>query len=996
MKKAAKWFLIVFGVLFGLFLLAAILIPVLFKDDIRAAIEKEASKSVNADVVFEDFDLSFFRHFPNVTASLENLGVINRAPFEGQVLFATEKFEVEINLADLLGDEIRVKGISLIRPVVNIKVLKDGKANWDIAVPSTDTVTTTEEPSEFQFGIDHWELVDADVTYDDKSLPYLLTIKGLNHTGSGDFTQDVFDLKTKTTADTVTTSFDGVEYLTDKKVDIDATVSISEAFSKYTFKENTVKLNDFAMAFDGWFKMNENDFGMDLTFKSPENSFKSLLSLVPGVYSKDFDKIKTEGDLAFSGAAKGTYSEKQMPAFNLNLLVKDAMFQYPDLPTAIKNINMDLLVDNKDGIVENTIIDLKNLHLDFGSNPIDAKAKITKMYPTNVDATLGAKLNLAELSKMFPMDGLEMKGDYAINLKANGIYDSLKKIIPAIDAKMTLANGFVKSKDVPLPLDDMHFTALIKNTSGKMAETFIDVNDFAMLLDGEKLNADLHLENLDNYTWDLKLKGGLDLEKMTKLFPLEGMALAGKVKADIQTKGKYSDVQAEKYDRLPTSGTASLADFKYVTKDLPPVALSSASMVFDPKKINLQKLNGTIGKSDFNVTGSVLNYLGYVFGENETIKGNVNFNSNLFDLNEFMTEEETAAAEDTTSFGVIPVPENVDFVLHSNIKSAKMMDFNITNATGDIIVKDGIANMSGLKFNMLGGGFVVNGTYNTRNIAHPKYDMKLKIDNVSIKDAASTFSIVKTYAPIAGFVNGKFSTDFAVNGELTKDMMPNMATVTGGGLLKIAQATLKDSKILSGITSITKLSDTDEVTMKDVLMSATISDGKFSVKPFDVKFGNYKTTVAGATALDGGIDYTLKMDVPAGKLGSEFNGLLAKYSGTQSDPNKPIPLTIGLGGTATDPKPTLVMDEQKAQVKEAVTEAAKEQAAKQLQKAVKGTEAEKALNTILGGKKDTTKTGTDTAKATTPVTVPTTTEVKEKVEEEAKKKVLNLLKKRGN
>ena len=74
----------------------------------------------------------------------------------------------------------------------------------------------------------------------------------------------------------------------------------------------------------------------------------------------------------------------------------------------------------------------------------------------------------------------------------------------------------------------------------------------------------------------------------------------------------------------------------------------------------------------------------------------------------------------------------------------------------------------------------------------------------------------------------------------------------------------------------------------------------------------------------------------------------------------------------------------------------KSTATKQIQKAVKGTDAEKALNTILG-KKDTTKTSTtDTTKATTPVTVPTATEVKEKVNEEAKKKVLNLLKKKGN
>jgi uncharacterized protein involved in outer membrane biogenesis len=992
MKKALKWFLIIIGGLFVVFLAAAFILPIVFKDEIKAAIEKEIDKSVNADVVFEDFDVTLFRHFPNVTAELSQVGVMNRAPFEGVMLFAAHEFTVDVNLKDILfGDQLRVKGIALVGPVINIKVLKDGRANWDIAVPSTDTVTTAEDTTEFSFGIDHWEIVDGDVSYDDQSLPYNLVIKGLNHSGSGDFTQDVFDLKTKTTADTVTTSFDGVEYLTDKRVDIDATVSISEGYTKYTFKDNTAKLNDFAMQFDGWFKMNENDFAMDLNFKTPESSFKSLLSLVPGIYTESFKDIKTEGNLAFSGAVKGTYSDKQMPAFNLNLLVKDAMFKYPDLPTAISNINVDLLVDNKDGNMDNTIVNLKKLHLDFGSNPVDATALITKMYPTNVDATLAAKLNLAELSKMFPMEGLEMKGNYALNLKAKGVYDSLKKTIPAIDANMALDGGYVKSADFPMPLDDMHFTSTIKNTSGKMAETVINVKDFVVMMDKEKFAADLVLQNLDDYTWDLKAKGGIDLEKMTKLFPMEGMTLAGKINADIETKGKYSDVQAERYDRLPTSGVATLRDFKYITKDLPEVSLSQASMSFDPKKIDLKNMDGKIGRSDFSVNGAVSNYIAYIFGKNQTIKGNVNFTSTLLDLNEFMTDTEETTSADTASFGVIPVPNDIDFVLHSNVRTAKMMDFNITNASGDIIVKDGVANLSGLKFNMLGGSFVVNGTYNTKDLAHPKYDLALKIQDVAIQQAAASFSVVSTYAPIAAMVNGKFNTDFKITGELQQDMMPNMATVNGAGLIKIAQASLKQSKFVSGLTSITKLSDSDEVTLKDALMSATIENGKLNVKPFDVAVGPYKSPFGGTTNLDGTIDYTMKMNVPPNKMNSEFNSFIAKNTGTKADPNAPMPVTIAIGGNVTDPKTKLVMTEQKEQAKEAATNIAKEQGTKVIEKAVKGTEAEKVIGGLLGSKKDTSKTAkTDTAKTTTP-----TQDVKQKVEDQAKQKLKGLLKKKN-
>jgi uncharacterized protein involved in outer membrane biogenesis len=283
------------GGLFALIIAAAVIIPVIFKDDIKKAIDDQLATSVNADVVFdiEKFNLTVFKNFPNITVEMGDLGVQNREPFAGVMLFVVEKFEVEVNLKDILfGDQLRVKGITLLNPIINVRVLADGKANYDIAMPSTDTVTTREEPSNFSFGIDHWEIINGDVMYDDKSLPFLLTLNGLNHTGNGDFTQDVFDLTTHTTADSLTTEYDGTAYLSDKRVEMDMIISISEEYTKYTFKENSVKLNDFAMGFDGSFKMNEKDYGMDISFKSPDNSFKSLLSLVPGIYTEGFSNIE--------------------------------------------------------------------------------------------------------------------------------------------------------------------------------------------------------------------------------------------------------------------------------------------------------------------------------------------------------------------------------------------------------------------------------------------------------------------------------------------------------------------------------------------------------------------------------------------------------------------------------------------------------------------------------------------------------------------------------
>ena len=60
---------------------AAIVLPIVFKDDIKAAIDKAFAKNVNADIVFDvnNFSLSVFSHFPSVTAEIKELGVFNSA-----------------------------------------------------------------------------------------------------------------------------------------------------------------------------------------------------------------------------------------------------------------------------------------------------------------------------------------------------------------------------------------------------------------------------------------------------------------------------------------------------------------------------------------------------------------------------------------------------------------------------------------------------------------------------------------------------------------------------------------------------------------------------------------------------------------------------------------------------------------------------------------------------------------------------------------------------
>ena len=93
--RVLKKIFIGLAIVLGLLIASAIILPIVFKDKIKSKIDEEIARTVNADVIFDvnNFSLSVFRHFPNITIEVKELGVFNREPFAGVHLFVVERFE---------------------------------------------------------------------------------------------------------------------------------------------------------------------------------------------------------------------------------------------------------------------------------------------------------------------------------------------------------------------------------------------------------------------------------------------------------------------------------------------------------------------------------------------------------------------------------------------------------------------------------------------------------------------------------------------------------------------------------------------------------------------------------------------------------------------------------------------------------------------------------------------------------------------------------------
>ena len=404
LKKILKWT----GISLAILLVLIIIAPFIFQKQIVQAVKDEANKNLNAKVDFKDYSFNLFRSFPNFSLGLEGLSVVGINEFKNDTLVKMDRLLVSVNLFSVIsGETYTIRKIELDRPKVHLKVLPGGMANWDITKPSADTTKTAtkEEPSKFKLSLQKLIIEDADLVYEDYDSHMSARVDSLNHTLSGDLTADNTELSTETFIKAVSFTYEGIPYLSQTRISLKADIDADLKNSKYTFKENEFGINELFLTFDGYVAMPKDDIEMDMKFAAAKTEFKNILSLIPGIFMKDFADIKTSGSLALSGFAKGTYNDKTLPAFELNLKVDNGMFQYPSLPKAVNNIGIDANISNKGGSADNTIINVKRLHVEMGGAPVDASIYVsTPVSDPNIDAKVKGKMDLSKLTEFYPLE----------------------------------------------------------------------------------------------------------------------------------------------------------------------------------------------------------------------------------------------------------------------------------------------------------------------------------------------------------------------------------------------------------------------------------------------------------------------------------------------------------------------------------------------------------------------------------------------------------------
>lgn len=490
MNRTVKKTMKIAGITLGVILLLLLILPFAFQGKLAKLVKEEGNKMLNAQFDFRTLNISLLRNFPSASVSLEDFWLKGTGPFENDTLIQAGELTAAVNLFSLFGDGgYDISRIIVKDTRVHAIVLEDGRPNWDVMKPSPDAETPEDETAQetFRIKLQKLSVDNLSVVYDDRQGGVFADLSRLEADCSGDFGSDrtVVDLKMETPSLTCRTG--GIPLLNKVSLEADMDVDADLAGGKFTLRENMLRLNAIQLNLDGWLAQTKQGMDMDLRLNTNEVGFKELLSLIPAIYAKDFQDLKTDGKVTLNAIARGSIEgNTKVPQFEVNLDVKDAMFRYPSLPAGVEKINISALVRNAGGPLDATEISVAPFDFVLADNPFSLNATVkTPVSDPDFHLTARGKLDLGKVKEVYPLDDMQLNGLVQADLELGGRLSMVEKEqFEQMQAKGSLRLNQMKLvlKDMP-PVDIQQSVFTFSPRYLQLSETTVNIGKNDLTLD---------------------------------------------------------------------------------------------------------------------------------------------------------------------------------------------------------------------------------------------------------------------------------------------------------------------------------------------------------------------------------------------------------------------------------------------------------------------------------------------------------------------------------
>ncbi|WP_445430835.1 AsmA family protein [Chryseobacterium indoltheticum] len=951
--KILKWT----GISIASILFLMFIIPILFPGQVSEQVKLFANKHLAGKLDYRKTHLTFFRHFPSLTVSVDDFLLKGSKPFQNDTLLAAKEVAVGINLKNLIFDgEVKIDEIYVTDAYANVFVNTKGEANYNVYVskPSEKPKDTTSTGASIK--LDLIKLRNWNIKYNDHAARVLVDAKGLNYTGKGGLSEDIFDLETDLDIDKLDFSLNRIYYAKQKTLHADLITRINTNALTFVLRKNELRINDLPLKFTGFVSILKDGYNLDINAASEKTTIRDMISVLPPQYLDWAKDTKIEGDSDFFFSLKGRFSEQknQKPRLKAKLMVKDGFVSNGKAPVPMNNFNMDLNVDLPDLNTEQLGLDLKNLSFDLGpNNNFKAVVKTKGLDEMQINANVKGAVNLQTLTQALGLKDIDARGLMGTNIKANGIFSLDKKLFPKTNGYLNLKNGWLKTKYYPNPIQNINIVANIINTDGTFKSLGVKLDPFKFDFEGNPVFVNADLQNFEDVLYKVRAKGTLNVGRIYKVFAKKGLDVSGLIMADLSLNGRQSYATTGQYSRLDNRGNLILKNIKATTEYLPKsFYIKEGNFEFENEKMWFRKFFANYGKSDFALNGYLLNTINYFIERKGTLHGKFKLKSRYILIDEFMAlkdgdnskksiEVDYAKVENPKSSGVVIIPKNLDVSLEADAKNVEFKGLNLNNLFGLASINKGEVFLKNTAFDVVGSRMKIDARYQDESPLTANYDVALNVLDFDVQRAYNEIDMVREMATAAKNVKGIVSLDYKLKGDFDKNMKPIYPSLEGGGVVNLRDVEVKNLKMLSAVGDNIGAKAFNDPNMKGVNIETHIKNNLIHVDKFTFKVSILRPTISGTTSFNGLLDLRVRVGIlPGGLIGFPI-----VVTGTHEKPKVKIFSKTGQGivDALYNQKSNKVIREERRAEKKTKRQQRKEKAAQEQ----KAKNAEKQINTDL-------------------------------------------------
>ena len=576
------------GVALASILLVMFLLPFIFPNAFTKDIKKWTNSSINGELNFTKARLSFFHHFPSLTLTLYDFTLKGSAPYEKDTLVYAKELALGINLKSVFSKKVNVDEIYVVKGDINVKVDSLGRANYNVYKTDTTKVAADTTGGNTELNIARIQIDKSNIYYNDQSLKMKVIAKSLNYLGKGDLSKAIFDLDSKIEIGSFDLTYNKSHYIGSKKLKANLITKINTTSLELIFEKNDITLNKLPIEFKGRFDFLRDGYNLDFNIKTVNADLYDVLDAIPPAYASWVKKTEAKGKTDIGIILKGQYEVplNKKPDLTFSVNVRNGFLNYEkshdplthlhlDFNTKMPQLNIDSLRVNIDSVY--FVVDKSYLKGSFHTIGIDSPF---------IKASIKADLNLEKIQKAVGFKGLDIKGNYALDMEANGRYnkkietyttgkvhkqihrDTVLASIPAFRFTSSMTGGYIKYGTLPKAIDHISFNLNANCPDGNHKHTEVDLQNFNADVLDNYVKGYFKVKLGDNYLIDADFKSLLRLDDIPDFYPMDSSSFSmdGNLYTEVQANGVL-DIANKIYPML--NATINMKDGQLKTKYYP-------------------------------------------------------------------------------------------------------------------------------------------------------------------------------------------------------------------------------------------------------------------------------------------------------------------------------------------------------------------------------------------------------------------------------------------